>query len=200
MSWTFFQHFMNNWQVAGAISPSSPELARLMVDAAGVSDAEAVLELGVGTGAITQRIAETLRPGASFLGLDLNEGFVHDLQERYQHMSFQAVAAQECDFASFFADTGSVRQRFDCIVSGLPWTAFPQSLQGAILDRVLPWLKTGGRFVTFAYAGLHLLPSGQRFKHLLASRCDYLQTTQTVCANLPPAFAYVAWMGEERVR
>lgn len=166
-----------------------------MVDAAGVSEADALLELGVGTGAITQCIAEDLRPGATFLGLDLNQTFVAQLQKRFQHMHFQAVPAQECDFETFFEENGVQEKRFDCVVSGLPWTAFPTSLQASILDHVLPWLKKGGRFVTFAYAGFHWLPAGQRFRDLLASRCATLETTHMVCSNIPPAFAYVARVG-----
>jgi phosphatidylethanolamine/phosphatidyl-N-methylethanolamine N-methyltransferase len=188
MSWTFFRQFILNWKTTGAIAPSSSELANLMVESAGVSQADTILELGTGTGAFTQRIAEVMRKDAHYLGIDLNEGFVKVLSRRFPHMKFEAVAAQDCNFADFLGDG----RRFDCIVSGLPWAAFPHSLQESILDQVLPWLRPGGRFVTFAYAGLHLMPSGQRFKALLKDRCVDLRRTKTILNNLPPAFVYSA--------
>lgn len=188
MSWTFFRQFMLNWKTTGAIAPSSPELADLIVATAGVAKARTILELGTGTGAFTQRIAEVMGKEARYLGIDLNEGFVERLRARFDRMNFESVAAQECDFAAFLGEGN----RFDCIVSGLPWAAFPQGLQESILDQVLPWLEPGGKFVTFAYAGLHLLPSGRRFRTLLKGRCVELETTKTVLSNLPPAFVYSA--------
>ena len=103
-------------------------------------------------------------------------------------MKFETAAAQDFDYTSFLGE----QPHFDTIVSGLPWTAFPQSLQEAILDRVLPFLKPGGVMVTFAYAGFHLLPGGRRFRSFLQSRCSTLNTTPVVWRNLPPAFVYAA--------
>jgi phospholipid N-methyltransferase len=76
-------------------------------------------------------------------------------------------------------------------VSGLPWTAFPESLQDAILGNVLPHLAPGGCFVTFAYYGFHQLPGGRRFRALLERLLPQVTTTEVVWANLPPAFVYV---------
>jgi phospholipid N-methyltransferase len=192
MSWSFFQQFVTNWNTTGAVAPSSPALARAMVTAAGVRQAKAVLELGPGTGSFTKSIAATLPAGATYLGLELNKAFVAELTRTYPTLRFEPVAAQEFDFDSILGPEGS----FDCIVSGLPWTIFPESLQTAILDHVLPRLRPGGVFVTFAYTGFHLLPRGRRFRTLLAGRCLALETTRTVWNNLPPAFVYSAVAGK----
>lgn len=77
-------------------------------------------------------------------------------------------------------------------MSGLPWTAFPEALQVAILDRIMPRLREGGVLVTFAYSGFHLLPNGRRFRALLRERCSRLGVSHTVWSNLPPAFVYSA--------
>ena len=55
MSWAFFKQSLCNWRHTGAVAPSSPYLAQRMVDAAGVAQAGAVLELGPGTGAIIDK-------------------------------------------------------------------------------------------------------------------------------------------------
>lgn len=192
MSWRFFQQFLTNWKTTGAIAPSSAALARRMVESAEVSTARSVLELGPGTGAFTTAIDRTLPEGASYLGLELNQVFVEQLRRQHPRFRFEAVAAQEFDFDTVLGPDGG----FDCIVSGLPWTNFPEGLQTAILDHVLPRLRPGGAFVTFAYTGFHLLPQGQRFQSLLRTRCLQLRTSRTVWGNLPPAFVYEAVAGE----
>ena len=188
MSWRFFQQFLTNWQTTGAIAPSSPALARRMVESAQVAKARAVLELGPGSGAFTTAIDEVLPQGASYLGLELNQTFVDQLRRQHPRMRFEAAPCQEFDFVGNLGPECG----FDSIVSGLPWTNFPESLQTAILDHVLPRLRPGGVFVTFAYTGFHMLPQGQRFRALLKDRCVDLRTSPTVWGNLPPAFVYEA--------
>jgi len=188
MSWTFFRGFLSNWKATGALAPSSPALAKCMVETGRVCDATKVLELGPGTGAFTRHICRAMSSDAAYLGLEVNTDFVRQLRSHFPERRFEAVPAQEYDFDTFLGTGGT----FDTIVSGLPWTAFPESLQVAILDHVLARLRPGGTFVTFAYTGLHLMPSGQRFRSLLKSRCVELQTTPTVWQNLLPAFVYSA--------
>jgi phosphatidylethanolamine/phosphatidyl-N-methylethanolamine N-methyltransferase len=191
MSWMFLKEFVRNWETTGAVAPSSPALARRIAEAAKICEAKRVLELGPGTGALTEAVAAALPSGSEYLGLELNETFVKRLGQRFPKLRFEAVSAQEFDFNQWLGEGETV----DAVVSGLPWTAFPQSLQQAILDHVLPRLRPGGTFATFAYTGFHLLPKGRCFRDLLASRCQSLTTTTTVWGNLPPAFVYVATAG-----
>src|SRR5688572_30795399 len=119
MSWTFFRHSVSNWKHTGAVAPSSSHLAQRMVDVAGVAGAGAVLELGPGTGAITQSIAEAMPESSRYLGLELNGSFVERLRRRFPRMHFEQAPAQEFDFDGTLGADGF----FDSIVSGLPWTA-----------------------------------------------------------------------------
>lgn len=188
MSWHFFREFCSDWRATGAVAPSSRALASRVVELAGVRDAKHILELGPGTGPFTEAIQRAMREDARYLGLELNTLFVKRLRERFSKMRFEAVAAQEYDFDVFLQPD----ETFDCIISGLPWTAFPPSLQTAILDHALTRLKPGGRMVTFAYTAFHLLPAGQHFAELLAGRCASLERSRTIWGNVPPAFVYTA--------
>lgn len=185
---SFFQEFIRNWKTVGAVAPSSPALAYRMMESAEVGRARHILELGPGTGAFTSAILDSMPHGSTYLGIELNEAFVTQLRPRFPSMDFRIAGAQEFDFASYL----SGREPFDVVVSGLPWTAFPQSLQEAILANVLPHLCDGGRFATFAYYGFHRLPSGQRFRGLLHNKLPGVETSRVVWGNVPPAFVYVA--------
>lgn len=184
---TFLREFCRNWKTVGAVAPSSPNLARRMMESAEVWKARHVLELGPGTGALTAAIVDAMPHSAQYLGIDLNEPFVRKLRRRWPHLRFETGAAQEFNFSAYLEESPP----FDVIVSGLPWTAFPTSLQQSILGHVLPHLKPEGRFATFAYWGFHWLPSGRRFRRLLHDQLPGVETSRVVFANVPPAFVYV---------
>jgi phospholipid N-methyltransferase len=184
---TFAREFFRNWKTVGAVMPSSRTLAHRMIEAANVPRARRVLELGPGTGAITEVIHDCLPHGAHFLGLDPNPVFVDKLRGRFPGYDFVEAAAQEFDFDSHLPKG----EGFDAIVSGLPWTSFPEPLQISILSHVLPRLAPGGSFVTFAYWGFHWLPGGRHFRDLLSRQLGNLRVTPIVWRNTPPAFVYV---------
>ena len=80
----------------------------------------------------------------------------------------------------------------DCIVSGLPFTAFSGQLQDDLLAALDDVLAPGGRFVTFAYVGGLLFPGGRRFRRRLRAEFGDVTTTPIVWGNVPPAFVYRA--------
>ena len=186
-SLSFVRQAFRNWKEVGAVAPSSPKLGARMAEVAEVWRASRVVELGPGTGALTSAVLDTLPHDAEYLGLELNPSFVETLRHRHPGRRFEVAAAQDFDFRSVWPADPT----FDVIISGLPWSAFPQSLQTAILDHVLPGLRPGGRFATFAYYGFHQLPNGRRFRRLLHSRLTGVESSRVLWANLPPAFVYV---------
>jgi phosphatidylethanolamine/phosphatidyl-N-methylethanolamine N-methyltransferase len=184
---TFAREFVKNWKATGAVAPSSRALAELMVGEADLGSVSAVLELGPGTGPITEVISERLGVGQCYVGVELNEVFVRELRARFPRLTFLQGAAQEVDLRAPLQG----REGYDCIISGLPWTAFPGELQDSILGSVLPLLRPGGKFITFAYAGLCHLKGGRSFREKLESLPGRLSTTGIVWGNVPPAFVYV---------
>lgn len=186
----FFKEYLKNWKTVGAVAPSSLALAKMMVEAAEVRRARSVLEIGPGTGAFTRAIANEMPGSADYLGIELNADFTRRLAAAFPKMRFANAPAQDFDFGS---EAGHDSEgRYDVIISGLPWAAFPRTLQTGILDHVLPHLAAGGRFATFAYWGFHLLPAARRFHHLLHERLPGVEVTRVVWRNLPPAMVYVA--------
>ena len=185
---SFLRSFLRNWKTTGAIAPSSPHLANEMVQCAEVSSASHIVELGPGTGALTLAIATAKPKTSQYLGIEINPDFVETLEGQFPELTFANAAVQDFDFTSYLAN----RPPMDCVISGLPWAAFPESLQQAILDPIATHLPKGARFVTFAYGGPHLLKQGRNFRRLLEQRFHAVGTSPMVWANLPPAFVYVA--------
>jgi phospholipid N-methyltransferase len=182
----FLRQFIAMPTATGAIAPSSAALARTIIEDLHLETAEAVLEYGPGTGVLTGHILRKLKPGAKFAAIELNTRFAEIFKERYPSVRLfrdSVVNVRSiCDHAGM--------ESVDCIVSGLPWAAFSESLQVKCLDEAMRVLKPGGRFVTFAYLHGLPLPPARRFAGLLPNYFKRVSKSPVVWLNAPPAFVY----------
>jgi len=182
----FLKQFIANPMTTGAIAPSSAALAQTMIEDLGLENAEAVLEYGPGTGVFTDYILRSLKPAAKFAAIELNPEFAQRFKARYPSVRlFEDTVAN----ARTICDRAGMRA-VDCVISGLPWAAFPESVQVECLDELMRVLKPGGRFVTFAYVHGLALSRGKKFASLLPSYFTTVLKSPVVWMNLPPAFVY----------
>lgn len=182
----FLSSFFQRPHVVGAIAPSSAGLARCMVEWIDWPHLQAVIEYGPGTGSFTAAILEAKKQESRLFAIELGPAFVEIMQRRFPevvvHQDSVANVRALCDREGI--------EQVDAIVSGLPWAAFPESLQTQFLDAAMTVLKPGGQFVTFAYLQGLLLPAGKRFRRMLHRYFTAVDTSRVVWFNLPPAFVY----------
>jgi len=183
---TFLRTFISQPVKVGAIAPSSRGLADLMVKSIDWHGAHAVVEYGPGTGVFTERINECLAPGSKFFAIEQSA----ELAERTRVRCPGTTVYQDsvANVESLCRQEGI--DQVDAILCGLPWAAFPDSLQRECFDAMLRVLKPGGQFATFAYWQGVVLPAGRRFSKLLRSTFKEVKRSPTVWRNLPPAFVY----------
>ena len=184
----FLGEFLKAPSSIGAIAPSSPRLAESITEAAGVSQARVIVELGPGTGALSAAICRKRRPGATYFAIEANASFVEEMRRRYPDVTVyhdSAVAIRRYVEAAGHAHC-------DCIVSGLPFATFPDQLQDNLLTVIRDALGPGGRFATFAYVQGLLVRQGRRFQRRLHAEFPNVSKTPTVWRNMPPAFVYRA--------
>jgi phospholipid N-methyltransferase len=177
-----------NYKDTGAIAPSSPFLAKKIAEAAGVSEAERVLEIGPGTGIFTSEVLRRIRPNARFAAIEKNPSFVNHLRKEFPTVRIIEGCATRLGEHLRGIDLPCV----DAVVSGLPWAAMPEFLQTQLLTQIYESLSPNGTFATFAYFGFHLLPAGRKFRQKLQATFPYVSRTAVEIRNLPPAFVYVA--------
>ena len=91
---TFVREFRRTFETTGALLPSGRLLGRALVRPISAHEAPVrVLEVGAGTGAVTKEILRHVRPDDHFDVVELNDRFVHVLQNRFAtEPAFQAVA------------------------------------------------------------------------------------------------------------
>lgn len=172
--------------VTGAIAPSSRRLARYIIQVSGAAQAQTILELGAGTGVITREILEAKREDATVIAIERSSEFVIELTRQHPDLKIIEGCASQLQI---YAENHGVTKA-DCIVSGLPWTNLPETLQLQILQDAQQLLCENGIFVTIACFGPHLLPSGRKFRQLLESVFSSVQRSNIIVRNVPPAFIY----------
>ncbi len=185
--WTFLREFARTPSAVGSIAPSSRYLARRMIDAAEVRAEDVVVEIGAGTGPFT---AELLRrfPALTLLALEPSADLAAALRQRFPGLRVEEELAQ--DLPALVEAWGHTE--VDRVISGLPWTMWPEEVIAAGLDAVVEVLRPGGRMVTFSYVHSQaLLPGAKVFRRLLEERFETVRRTQVEWRNAPPALVFV---------
>ena len=185
-SFTFLKNFVRHPTQVGAIAPSSPGLARTMVEWFDWDRIRNVVEFGPGTGVFTEQIERVRHPESRFLAIERSPELAAATRVRCPDV---LVIEDSVTRIADICREHSIDQ-IDAILCGLPWASFPESLQREIVDEMLKMLVPGGKFATFAYWQGVILPAGVRFARLLSESFESVERSATVWRNLPPAFVY----------
>jgi phospholipid N-methyltransferase len=181
----FLKEFVSKPQEIGAIAPSSPELAREVVRCIDWEEVGVVVEYGPGLGAITREIL-TRTEGREFFVIELNEAYADRFRGNFPDVPLYRDSV--ANVVSIAAEHGV--ETIDCVISGLPWAIFSDSVQDELLDATFEVLREGGQFVTFAYMHGLALPAGRRFRKKLTRRFLQVERSRVVWRNTPPAVVY----------
>ncbi|MDX2227686.1 MAG: methyltransferase domain-containing protein [Verrucomicrobiae bacterium] len=195
-----FREFKGNFQNTGSVLPSSRFLARRMLDPFSKRrQAAHILEVGAGTGPITEQIVERLRPRDTLHIVELNAEFIRHLRERVnQDPVWRDRKAQ---IHIFHADILKFEHahEYDYVVCSLPFYNFPPSLVRGIFAKMRHLLKPGGVLSYFEYAAMRSLggPFMSRDRRhnmrqiegmLQEQRAQCLSRSELVLPNVPPAW------------
>ena len=173
----FFYKFIRSPQQIGSIFPSSEALALQMTKPVDWLLAEAVAELGSGTGVVTKHIRAKKQAHAAMLLFEKDIDMRRKLSYQYPDVFIGDDALQ---LYTTMQQQGL--SQLDAVISGLPFAMFPFAIRESILNTVEQSLKPNGVFVTFQYT-LHM-------RKRLEERFT-MEHIQFVLWNLPPAFVYV---------
>lgn len=180
----FLQAFIKNPLKVGSITPSSPELARKMLEGLAPNDEKIILELGVGTGAVTKFLTEIVHEPHSYLGIELDRKLVKCLQKNFPDLQFVDGNASE----AFEIHRKSGLGRVGYIVSGLPFVSLSKETNQYILEELDKFMELGCLFRTFQYAHTYNLPQAIKFRREMERRYGKKQKSKLIVKNVPPAY------------
>ncbi len=180
--------FLRHPQTVGAIAPSSPVLARAMIEDVNFRGAVTIVELGPGTGSFTRAILERIGPLARFVAIELDATFAAQVRDQWPTV--------ECVNASAETLVSIARERdlapIDHIVSGLPFASLPGPMTQQILDGIRDTLRPGGTFTTFQYIHAYRLSPARVFRRTATDHFGAPPARRVVWRNIPPAFV-LSW-------
>lgn len=172
----FLYKFIQKPKEIGSIAPSSSFLTRKMLANLPWDTIETLVELGAGTGVFTKFITENKKESCQMLVIERDSDMRKTLQHKYPTFHY-GTKAEKLDWLLRRYDLPQV----DCIVSGLPFATFSESVRDEIMEAVNCSLKPGGIFVAFQYS--------LQMKKTLEKYFTEV-TIGFVLLNMPPAFVY----------
>lgn len=180
----FLQAFLKNPTKVGSIAPSSPELAHKMLEGIEPSPDNIIIELGVGTGAITKFIRDIVTEDHSYIGIELDASLVRLLRKNFPEMNIVCGNAMEA--AEVHARSGLGKVGY--IVCCLPFVSLPGNVRNGVLEEVDKFMKLGCEFRTLQYAHGYHLPSARKFRQQMRERYGKEKRSSLVVKNVPPGY------------
>jgi phosphatidylethanolamine/phosphatidyl-N-methylethanolamine N-methyltransferase len=168
----------------GAVMPSGRLLARTMAQYVDVDSSAPVVELGPGTGAITNALIEHGIDQKRLVLVEYDPGFCALLRDRYPH----AKVVQGDAYTLRDSLWGVLSVRASAIVSGLPLVTKPVRTRLRLISDAMALLAPGAPFVQFTYAMVTPIP-----KALNGIKAE---ASELIWMNVPPARVWV-YRGEE---
>jgi phosphatidylethanolamine/phosphatidyl-N-methylethanolamine N-methyltransferase len=163
----------------GAVTPSGKVLARAMASYVDPAANGPVVELGPGTGPITEAlVAQGIDPSRLVL-VEFDPTFCRLLRERYP--SATVVQGDAYSLKGLLA--GYLREPAAAIVSGLPLFTKPLKIRLKLLYEALALMAPGAPFVQFTYATVAPIP-----RALDRVRAE---GSERIWMNIPPARIWV---------
>ena len=171
--WLFFRELLSHPAGVGAVWPSSRALARQMAAHVPAGGDGLIVELGGGTGVVTQALLNRGIDAGRLIVVERSSTFVRHLRARFPQIRVVQGDAAELD--RLLPDG----PHLDAIVSSLPLRSLPSTERLAILDQWCHLLPTEGMAVQFTYDLRH---TGHMAMFGLKER-----EHDTVWTNIPPA-------------
>jgi phosphatidylethanolamine/phosphatidyl-N-methylethanolamine N-methyltransferase len=174
----FLGNLLRDPIAVGAVAPSSRHLANLMVT--GMKPGSRVIELGAGTGAVTEAILDAGVHASDLTLVEQNENFAAILSSKYPDTTIvrgNAVSLRR----HICTDSGKA----DFVVSGLPLLLFPARSKARLLSQVFKTLSDEGCLYQYTY-GVRC-PVSRKLLRNLNLAASLMKFTPF---NVPPAFVY----------
>jgi phosphatidylethanolamine/phosphatidyl-N-methylethanolamine N-methyltransferase len=173
----FLQEWLGNPRRTGSIVPSSRQLAKAMARWLPADPESYVLELGPGTGIVTQALRQRGLREDRLVAIENNSKMAELLRQRFPRAHIITGDAWRLD--ELLREQRKPIKSVGAVISSLPLLNFPEEKAEALGRKIRAVLEPKGHWVQFSYRIDKLRPRGAKSFRLHASKIVWL--------NLPPA-------------
>jgi phosphatidylethanolamine/phosphatidyl-N-methylethanolamine N-methyltransferase len=176
---SFFRTLIEKPLTVGAVAPSGKALARVMASYVDPTIPGPIVELGPGTGPVTEALIERGIDPARLTLVEYDPDFCRILRQRFPGVN--VVQGDAYDLRRTLA--GKLTEPAAAFVSGLPLFNKPLKMRLDLLDQAFALMKPDAPFVQFTYHAISPIPrSHGRVRAEASGR---------VWRNFPPARVWV---------
>lgn len=183
------RQFLLNPGQTGSLAPSSQALVQAMLASSGALEGKLIVELGPGTGPITQEIYKSFGK-CRYIGFEVNTALAEKLRLDYPGITIHEISASQ---ALDVMEASSAHH----VVSSIPFFNLPQDLSREIIKAAYDVLQPGGSFSTFMYWPGFYHPRIKGFLQTVTGMFGEMKEPQFVMRNFPPATVFTWLKGLE---
>lgn len=172
--WSFYKALIKNPRAIGAIIPSSSHLAQAIANLVPADDKKMIVDLGAGTGVITQGLLDHGIPPQRIIAVETSQDLINKLKNR-----FPKVNVLHGDAAHLVNLLKKQNQPIGTVICGLPMLILPHEKIETILQQIDQVLSPGGLYIKYTYGSKDIwINILNNYKKV---------TTKRVWLNIPPA-------------
>jgi phosphatidylethanolamine/phosphatidyl-N-methylethanolamine N-methyltransferase len=184
----FIKRWLDNPKVTGAVSPSGRFLARAMASYVDPDSEGPIIELGPGTGPVTEALLERGIAQERLILVEYDASFCKLLARRFpKARTVQGDAYRLADTLRPVLNAPAA-----CIVSSLPLLTRPERGRLSLLREAFELMQPEGAFIQFTYGLNSPVPLTTRLSGLHFRA----EASHSVWLNLPPARVWVYRAGK----
>ena len=194
----FFNESIKSFSTTASVVPSSPYLARALLRAIDFSRATIIVEVGVGTGAVTHQLLRRMRSDARLYAIDINPRFIEYLRSDFDDPRLRPICGSAEDLGSILAANNVPPA--DAVVSSLGLSLMSEPQRERIVGEMKSCLRPGGVFSQFQYLHARHAPRCLNFfgmdafcEERFLRRYFRRVSLHTVLRNFLPATVYTCW-------
>jgi phosphatidylethanolamine/phosphatidyl-N-methylethanolamine N-methyltransferase len=173
----FLQEWFANPQRTGSLAPSSPQLAAAMAHWLPHDPESYVLELGPGTGAVTEMLIKRGLREDRLVAIERNPKMARLLREKFPRA--QIIIGDAWNLDHLLRSRREPIESVGAVISSLPLLNFPVAEAEALAQKIRAVLLPQGNWVQYSYRIHKLRTRGTSSFKLHASKIVWL--------NFPPA-------------
>ncbi len=180
----FFKAWFENPLRTGAVSPSGRFLARMMARYVDPASEGVIIELGPGTGPVTQALLQRGVAPERLVLIEYEQAFCRLLRRRFPRCL--VIQGDAYDLPGTLGD--QIEGPVAAVVSSLPLLTRPEPQRTALLDQAFGLMGPEGAFIQFTYGMVSPVP--HRAKNGWISPFS-AEASPPVWLNLPPARVWI---------
>ena len=174
---SFICEWIKSPRKVGSVVPSGPFLARKMAQEVQPQIPGVIIELGGGTGSLTQALLKRVS-AERLIVIESNKGLARLLQLKFPNV---CVLHNDAKNLSLILAKEKINE-INCIISGLPLLSIKATTRHKILYASFSLLAPGRKFIQFTYGPQSPIPKNIIAKHNLSA-----SVKTKAWLNIPPA-------------